>query len=426
MDTDLDSFLASADALRATAHLDGTALTRGESFDGLTVVAPIGRGATCEVWRVHDEANHRDLALKIFCPPTNGNVDALRDRFRAEAHTLASLNHPNIVRTFSLGEVRGIPYFTLELLRPLPEGLSPRNITILGFDLCRALGQLHALGIVHRDLKPDNILVAPDGHYVLADLGIAALTDDKLSDFIRGADNHNPTLVDGHDHALGTPGYAAPEQLSGRRVSPSADIHALGVLFNILLGKRKPLLWRFLIQWMTSSLPTARLANISSVVLALRFIQWHRLTLSVIALIITFCIVRYAIRTRPIVWQELPKVCCTLIDATNPPPKKAILISLPEDAHYHLNEFSAGPVIVGIGKRSEERRRSVIIKGPGTLKCPYIEGAAIRLENNVRLITTQDDSLNTSNVLRPTFSVATGSELTITNRQFFIQSHHGE
>ena len=70
--------------------------------------------------------------------------------------------------------------------------------------------------------------------FVLADLGIAALEDDRFSDFIRGIGNRNPTLVDGHDHALGTPGYAAPEQMSGQNTSTAADIHALGVLFDRL------------------------------------------------------------------------------------------------------------------------------------------------------------------------------------------------
>ena len=401
MDSDLENFLASADALRATAHLDGTALTRGESFDGLTVVAPIGRGATCEVWRVHDEANHRDLALKIFCPPLNGNVDALRERFRAEARTLASLNHPNIVRTFESGEVRGIPYFTLELLRPLPEGLSPHEITSLGLDLCRALNRLHALGIVHRDLKPDNILVAPDGHYVLADLGIAALTDDKFSDFIRGANNHNPTLVDGHDHALGTPGYAAPEQLSGQRVSPAADIHALGVLFNILLGKRKPFLWRLLIRRTTSSLPSLRPQSIAVVRRALQVIRFSPfLAAFAIGMLAVVCVTligrSHASFPQP-EWTPLaPEYVETVWFTTNGVRDCYWHIRLPDNGSYTRGDLIRPPD-AQYNPRSHTttyQRSRLVIQGPGRFYAPHIAGADVHLISNITLVTSSEPPTN--------------------------------
>lgn len=128
MASDLNSYLTSTEALNLSAHLDGRALTRGESFDALTVVAPIGRGATCEVWRVHDDTQHRDLALKIFCPPLGGSPGTLRERFLAEARLLATLDHPNIIRTFGSGTHDGMPYFTTDLLRPLPEAMPPRAI----------------------------------------------------------------------------------------------------------------------------------------------------------------------------------------------------------------------------------------------------------------------------------------------------------
>ena len=401
MDSELDHYLASADALRTSAHLDGVALTRGESFDGLTAVAPIGRGATSEVWRVHDNAHHRDLALKIFVPPPIENVDTLLERFRTEARILASLDHPNIIRTWGLGEVHGVPYFTLELLRPLPEGLSPRDITALGLDLCRALDRLHAIGIIHRDLKPDNILVAPDGHYVLADLGIAAFTDDKLSDLIRGTGNHNPTLVDGHDRALGTPGYAAPEQMSGQRVSPAADIHALGVLFDRLFANRPPLLWRVLIRRMTSSIPTLRPQSVAAVRRALLVIRFSPIfsALAIGALLIasaTLIVQSRSSAPQP-EWTQLgSEYVETVWETTNGVRDCYWHIRLPDSGNYTRGDLIRPPYAQydSTSDTTTYHRSRLVIQGPGCFYAPHIAGADVHLISNVTLVTSSEPPTN--------------------------------
>ena len=262
---DIRRYLASSDAADVSADVAASALRPGERIGGLVAVALIGRGATGDVWRVHDEAAGQDLALKLFRPRAGVEPGQARERFRAEARLLGAFRHPNLMRAFASGTFRGEPYFTMELLRPLPESLSPRSIAALGRDLCRALACLHAHGIVHRDLKPDNVLVAPDGRYVLADLGIAHLSDDALSGFIHGLGRGNPTLAGGTGRALGTPGFAAPEQMQGKDISPAADIHALGALFAALFDGRPPLAWRILIRDMTSSLPTLRCHSLATV-----------------------------------------------------------------------------------------------------------------------------------------------------------------
>ena len=99
MDSELDRYLTSPDALKQSAHLDDTAIKPGDEIDGFTAVALIGRGASCEVWRVHDEERKRDFALKLFLPDgRNDRASELRERFLTEARLLASIRHPNIVR----------------------------------------------------------------------------------------------------------------------------------------------------------------------------------------------------------------------------------------------------------------------------------------------------------------------------------------
>lgn len=410
MAADLESFLTSAEALRASAHIEGSALSPGESFDGLTVVALIGRGATCEVWRVHDETHHRDLALKIFAPPTDGDSPLtdgdsprLRERFLVEARLLASLDHPNIIRTFDSGTHNGVPYFTADLLRPLPETLSSRAVASLGLDLCRALDHLHARGIIHRDLKPDNVLIAPDGRYVLADLGIAAVHDDKLSDFIRGIGNRNPTLVDGHDRALGTPGYAAPEQLSGLCTTPATDIHALGVLFDRLFAKRPPLLWRLLIRRMTSSLPAFRLQSIAAVRRAIHFIQiLPYLTIFFLCALTIVLVAQFNSAPSPASdpepeWKPLaPEYIESGWATTNGCRTGKWHIRLPDNGNYTRRDLIRLPTPYydpASGTTTYYRSR-LVIQGPGRFYAPHIAGADVHLISNVTLVTSSEPPTN--------------------------------
>lgn len=403
MASDLNSYLTSTEALNLSAHLDGRALTRGESFDALTVVAPIGRGATCEVWRVHDDTQHRDLALKIFCPPPGGSPGTLRERFLAEARLLATLDHPNIIRTFGSGTHDGMPYFTTDLLRPLPEAMPPRAIAFLGLDLCRALAHLHARGIIHRDLKPDNVLVAPDGHFVLADLGIAALEDDRFSDFIRGIGNRNPTLVDGHDHALGTPGYAAPEQMSGQHTSPAADIHALGVLFNRLFATRPPLLWRLLIRRMTSSLPAFRPQSIATVRRTIHFIRtlpW--LALFFLCALTAVLVAQFTSTPSPAPdsepkWKPLPpEYIESRVLTTNGIRTALWHIRLPGNSNYTRGDLIRPPTphYDPASDTTIYHRSRLVIQGPGRFYAPHIAGADVHLISNVTLVTSSEPPTN--------------------------------
>jgi hypothetical protein len=149
---------------------------------------------------------------------------------------VARLQHPHIVQVHHIGEHRGQPYFSLELVeggtlaeklagQPQPAGEAAHMIETLA----RAVFHAHQHGIVHRDLKPANILLHPDGTPKISDFGLAKSLEDDNGQTRTG------TIV-------GTPSYMAPEQACGplSAVGPSADIYALGVVLYEMLTGRPP------------------------------------------------------------------------------------------------------------------------------------------------------------------------------------------
>ena len=433
MDSELDSYLTSPDALKQSAHLDATVVRPGDDIDGFTAVAFLGRGASCEVWRVHDGKRKCDVALKLFS--MNGRdarSPTLRERFLAEARLLASIRHPNIIHVYQSGTFRGTPYFTMELLRPLPERMHPRQIIDLGLDLCKALDRLHSLSIIHRDIKPDNILVAPGGHYVLADLGIVRIGDISLSQFAQNADNHNLTIADGKDHALGTPGYAAPEQLTGQTATPATDIHALGVLFDTLFDHHPPFFWRLFIRRMTSSIPAFRYSDIHRVRWGLLSFKYRWIACLGFAFFLSIGLGGLLNEFWDPTWKPLPPDCIKRHTMTIEGTKRTFFyphIILPDDGSYTQGDLIRAPLTwydFETGKKNYYRSK-VVIQGPGRFFVPQIAGAEVHLISNVTLVTSSDPPTNSQfrqhfptpvpvdtngvSMLLPTFRIDKGSKL---------------
>ena len=193
----------------------------------------LGRGGMAEVYKIWDIHRNTALAMKILHEDLAVDVVFMR-RFRREAETLAKLQHPNIVRFYGLEQEGRLAFMLLDYIDG--ENLKPKifdyggqyplsEIKIIMQGVCQALAYAHREGLVHNDIKPGNIMINQHGQVLLADFGIARLTDAATA-----------TMV-----GAGTPAYMAPEQIKGMNPVPQTDIYALGiVLFEMLTGGERP------------------------------------------------------------------------------------------------------------------------------------------------------------------------------------------
>jgi serine/threonine-protein kinase len=204
--------------------LDPAPLT-GRRVGPYLVGEELGRGGMGIVYAAEDMRLSRPVALKAL-PPEYTRDAGRRARLRREARAAAGLSHPRIATVYALEEIDGDLYIVSELVRgrtlraELAAGpVAPGRLTSTLVDIASALAAAHALGIVHRDLKPENLVRRDDGHVTVLDFGLAREW--------RGGAQPQLTVT---GTALGTPGYAAPEQWSGGTVDARADIFSFGVV----------------------------------------------------------------------------------------------------------------------------------------------------------------------------------------------------
>ncbi len=205
---------------------------------GHKVLAELGRGAAGIVYRARQERPVREVALKILRPHEAGSVES-RARFRLEAVALAGLDHPVILPVLSVGEYDGLPYFTMKLCAggSLAERLGRyqgnwRTTAQLMATLADAVHYAHLRGVLHRDLKPGNVLFDEADRPFVSDFGLAKLVEASDSD----RPVTRPLVV------MGTPGYLAPEVLTGgaNAATTAADVYALGAILQELLTGAPP------------------------------------------------------------------------------------------------------------------------------------------------------------------------------------------
>jgi serine/threonine protein kinase len=197
--------------------------TPGSVFGQYRIIDSLGRGGMASVFRAHEAALDRFVALKVL-PAEFLHEESFAARFEREAKVVAKLEHPNIIPIFAFGIEQGIPWMSMRLISggslsgPLKAGLITRERAV---QIIRAVADgltyAHAHGVVHRDIKPQNILVDEHGGVYLADFGIARMVEG-------GAAITRTGLVSG------TPQYMAPEQATGQPVDHRVDIYALGIV----------------------------------------------------------------------------------------------------------------------------------------------------------------------------------------------------
>jgi serine/threonine-protein kinase len=194
----------------------------------------IAGGGMGDVWRGVDDVLARTVAVKILLPSLVAEP-GFAARFRDEARTMATINHPGVVNIYDYGADGGVTYLVMEyvegdaLSKTLSQvgRLTPQRTMSLIAQAADALQAAHDKGIVHRDVKPANLLVRPNGTLVLTDFGIAR----------REAAASNLTAV---GSVLGTASYISPEQASGYGATPLSDVYGLGVVAYQCLAGRRP------------------------------------------------------------------------------------------------------------------------------------------------------------------------------------------
>jgi serine/threonine protein kinase len=243
---------------QALTHFQVAKLKQG-TWQGLVlgpyhILSPLGKGGMGAVYLAHDtrkagapskgdggKGDPSLVALKILPPKRAKEEDRTLARFLREMDMCRRVDHPHLTKTYEVGDINGVYYIAMEYIRgqslkqyvvshgPL---LVPR-VARLFSEIADGLMHAHERGLIHRDLKPSNVMVTPNGHAKILDLGLALAVDEELP-----ADKK---IVGGQGYVVGTMDYIAPEQVdSPTGVDPRADLYALGCSMYFALTGSPP------------------------------------------------------------------------------------------------------------------------------------------------------------------------------------------
>jgi serine/threonine protein kinase len=191
----------------------------------------LGRGGMAVVYKAVEIALERTVAIKVV-PPDSANVGQAAERFKREAKLAASLDHPNIIPVYRVGQAGPLHFMAMKFVEGRAVDSVIEQQGALPLSVCIAILKYSATGlafahdrkIVHRDIKPANILVDKDGRVMVSDFGIARALEE--------------VSMTASGMMIGTPYYMSPEQCGGQKVSPQSDQYSLGIMgFQMLTGE---------------------------------------------------------------------------------------------------------------------------------------------------------------------------------------------
>ena len=207
----------------------------GTTLGSYEIVSALGAGAMGEVYRARDTRLGRDVALKVL--PAHVTHDSSRiARFQSEARAASSLNHPNAVTIYEIGNDAGTWFIAAELIdgitlrgRLNTARLDPEEAISVALQCASSLEAAHRAGIIHRDVKPENIMLRPDGVAKVVDFGLARMLEPRGDSMPQATQTGS---------VMGTPRYMSPEQARGDKLDARSDVFSLGaVLFEMVCGR---------------------------------------------------------------------------------------------------------------------------------------------------------------------------------------------
>jgi eukaryotic-like serine/threonine-protein kinase len=224
---------AEGDTLHATQITRGGSTTTkrihiapGMSLGGrYEIISELGAGGMGVVYKAHDHELNDLVALKMLRIADEEGAEEFLEAMKSEIVLARKITHPAVLRTYDYGELDGVPYISMEYVRGLTlKYLLQQNQKIpysaglrIAKQLAAGLQAAHDQGVLHRDIKAENLILEHNGNAKIMDFGIAR----KVS---------GPGLGELEGAIVGTPRYAAPEQLMGNPVDESADIYSAGIL----------------------------------------------------------------------------------------------------------------------------------------------------------------------------------------------------
>jgi eukaryotic-like serine/threonine-protein kinase len=194
----------------------------GRTISHYSILEKLGDGGMGVVYKARDIHLDRFVAMKVLSAEKVADPER-KQRFVQEAKAASSLNHPNIITIYDIGQAEGVDFISMECVngktldRLIPQrGMRLNEALKCAVQIADALARAHSAGIVHRDLKPGNIMVNEHGLVKVLDFGLAKLTESTPASDEESTHTVRPTTEEGK--LVGTVAYMSPEQAEGKKV----------------------------------------------------------------------------------------------------------------------------------------------------------------------------------------------------------------